>query len=239
MIAARTIKKFLTAVFVLTFAALFISLGFWQLGRAQEMKRAVSHPAKVDSRIYPVAQLITPTASLDGNSIGKMVVARGHYIANFKAPNQIDATGKRSDWEVALLQTDTDSAILVVRGYWKDRFASPEIVMATNVTVTGALRPHQSEDVAVNTPQQLSRLDSSLLTSFTNLQLYDGFITAMDEETRSGLVDRTRVEVAPSDYSAKVPGYYWQHISYVGIWWLMALLVLWMPFYKREDKMAS
>lgn len=203
------------------------------------MKRAVNSPQEIDSQIYPVAQIINPTASLDGKSIGKIVIAQGHYIANFKAPNQLDALGKRSDWEVGLLQVDTQSAILVVRGLWKDRFSSPEIVMATSVSVTGTLHPHQSEDVAENTSQQLSRLDPSLLTSITDLQLYDGFICAIDEESRNGLVDRSRVEVSTSAYNAKVPGYYWQHISYVGIWWIMAALVLWMPFYKRADKLEA
>jgi Mg2+ and Co2+ transporter CorA len=30
-----------------------------------------------------------------------------------------------------------------------------------------------------------------------------------------------------------VPGYYWQHIAYVVIWWLMALVVLFLPVYGR------
>jgi len=34
-------------------------------------------------------------------------------------------------------------------------------------------------------------------------------------------------------------GYYWQHISYVVIWWLMAVLVLWAPFYKRRQDSAE
>jgi hypothetical protein len=35
--------------------------------------------------------------------------------------------------------------------------------------------------------------------------------------------------------TAGVPGYYWQHISYVVVWWFMAALVLWAPFYRRKD----
>lgn len=201
------------------------------------MKRAVNQPKVTDSQVYPLASLIAPTDSINGEEIGKSVSVSGHYIANFKAPNQLDASGKRSDWDVALLQTDTDTAILVVRGYWKDRFSSPEIVMATNVSVTGTLQPHQSDDVAENTAQQLSRLDPSLLTSITDFQLYDGFIALTSESSRSGAVDRPRVSISDSAYEAKVPGYYWQHISYVGIWWLMAALVLWMPFYKGADKL--
>jgi cytochrome oxidase assembly protein ShyY1 len=28
-------------------------------------------------------------------------------------------------------------------------------------------------------------------------------------------------------------GFYWQHISYVVVWWLLAILVLFLPFYTR------
>jgi hypothetical protein len=45
-------------------------------------------------------------------------------------------------------------------------------------------------------------------------------------------IDRTRLEITVDN--SKVPGYYWQHISYVFIWWLMAALVLYLPFYRRR-----
>jgi Mg2+ and Co2+ transporter CorA len=31
-----------------------------------------------------------------------------------------------------------------------------------------------------------------------------------------------------------VPGYYWQHIAYVVIWFLMAVVTLYLPFYQRR-----
>ena len=132
------------------------------------------------------------------------------------------------------MQTDTDSAILVVRGLWKDRFSSPDIVMATEVTITGNIYPRQIDDHAENTPSQLSRLDSSLLTSISDFQLYDGFISANSEDYRAGSVERDRISVEL--VQGGIPGYYWQHISYVCIWWLMALLVLWAPFYQRRQR---
>lgn len=224
-----TIKKFLQALLVLALASTFIALGMWQLHRAQDMK---NHKAIVDHQIYPLTEIASANGSLPTAAIGKRVSTSGHYIANFKAPNQIDGSGAVTDWEVALLQNDTDTAILVVRGLWKDRFLSPEIVMATNVAVTGTLLPHQNDDRAENTRQQLSRLDSSLLTGITNLQLFDGFILEQSESTRSGAVLRPRIS-APT-LTTGVPGFYWQHISYVAIWWLMALVILWMPFYRNR-----
>jgi len=106
--------------------------------------------------------------------------------------------------------------------------------MATQVEITGTLMPHQSDDRATNTPSQLSRLDSSLIVGSTDMQLYDGFILEKSEKTRNGAVIRTRI--LEPQLTQGVPGYYWQHISYVVIWWFMAGLVIWMPFYRRREE---
>jgi len=227
-----TIKKFFTALLVLTIASTFVGLGIWQLQRAQAMNDYADLP--VDRTIYPLLEKTSPTGIVPPDSIGKFVSTSGHYIATFKAPNQKDGAGKIADWEVGLLQNETDTAILVVRGLWSQRLTSPEIVMATKVEVTGTLMPHQNDDRASNTAAQLSRLDSSLLVSTTDAQLFDGFILATAESSRSGSVERSRI--TPPELTLGVPGFYWQHISYVVIWWFMALLVLWLPFYKRDDQ---
>lgn len=219
---------------MLALAAIFTSLGFWQLDRARELKASLNEPVVQDQGIYQLSDLTSPEGSLPVGAFGKSVELQGHYIATYKAPGQKSSDGKVSDWEVALMQLDAGSAILVVRGYWEDRLSTPEIVMATKVEATGFIYPSQSEDRAAISPPALSRLDSSLLTSVTDLQLYDGFIVESSEVVRDGEVDRSRVTYTlPRE---GVPGYYWQHISYVAIWWLMALLVLWAPFYKRRDE---
>jgi len=225
-----SLKKFGQGLLVLLLASSFIALGIWQLQRAQDMQK--SSTIAVDTQIYPLTSLASPTGSIPPESIGKIVSSSGHYIANFKAPNQKDGKGRVADWEVALLQNETDTAILVVRGLWKDRLANPDIVMSTSVEITGILLPHQNDDRAENTPQQLSRLDSSLLTGITDMQLYDGFILEQNESTRASATVRPRIS-APV-LTSGVPGFYWQHISYVVIWWLMALVILWLPFYSRR-----
>ncbi len=230
------LKKFGQGLLVLLLASSFIALGIWQLQRAQDMQK--SSTIAVDTQIYPLTNLASPTGSIPPESIGKIVSSSGHYIANFKAPNQKDGKGRVADWEVALLQNETDTAILVVRGLWKDRLANPDIVMSTSVEITGILLPHQNDDRAENTPQQLSRLDSSLLTGITDMQLYDGFILEQNESTRASATIRPRIS-APV-LTSGVPGFYWQHISYVVIWWLLALVILWLPFYSRRgNRIAS
>ena len=219
-----TIKKVLQAFTVLLLVTVFLGLGFWQLSRANEMQNPKVVP--VDRKIYALAEMAQSTGSLPAESIRKKVAASGYYIANYKAPNQIDGSGAVEDWEVALLQNETDTAILVVRGLWKDRLKAPNVSLANRVDVVGTLLPQQFDDRAANTPSQLSRLDSSILVSTTDLQLYDGFILS------------TSAGISPPKLTSGVPGYYWQHISYVVVWWFMAGLVIWMPFYKRrEDKL--
>ena len=236
---ARTliiIKKIAAALAVLALAATFFALGLWQLDRAQELTAQEKATVVQDQAIYQLDDVTAAEGNLPVAAFGKRVSATGHYIANYKAPNQLSTDGSTADWEVALLEVSPDSSILVVRGLWKDRLSSPEIVMATEVTVTGTIHPSQYEDRAANTSSQLSRLDSSLLTSTAQSQLYDGFIAATSEMTRSGEVSRDRIAVALP--KGGVPGYYWQHISYVVVWWFMAALVLWAPFYKRRDEDA-
>ena len=228
------IKKVLQGFAVLALAAIFFALGLWQLDRARDLSAAQNAPIVQDQRIYQLSDLTSPEGSLPVAAFGKAVEISGYYIANYIAPNQKDASGKVDDWEVALMQVDTESAILVVRGLWEDRLKSPEIVMSTRVSITATLERSQIEDRAAPTAAQLSRLDSSALTAFTDYQLYDGFLVATSESTRSGSVERARLSLALP--KSGVPGYYWQHISYVFIWWLMAALVLWAPFYKRRDE---
>jgi hypothetical protein len=138
------------------------------------------------------------------------------------------------------MQVDEKSAVLVLRGYWKDRLVEPQVAMSTGVDVQASVRPRQFEDVARNAPGVISRLDSSVIVALTDFDLYDGFLLATSEGVSDGPIIRDRIELAPPE--SKVGGYYWQHISYVIIWWLMAAIVLYLPFYRRRgesDKLGA
>ena len=220
------------ALVVLTLAAAFIFLGMWQLDRANELQD--SKKIVPDSTIYQLADLASPATSLDSRSVGKKVQLRGNYIQTFRAPNQTDLAERRSDWEVALMQVDEKSAILVLRGYWKDRLVEPQVAMSTGIDLQAIVQPRQFEDIARNAPGVISRLDSSVIVSLTDFDLYDGFLLATQESLSEGPITRDRIELALPE--SKVGGYYWQHISYVIIWWLMAAIVLYLPFYRRREE---
>ena len=220
------------ALAVLTLAAAFVFLGLWQLDRAKELQE--SKKVIPDSTIYQLTDLATPATSLDSRSVGKKVELRGNYIMTFRAPNQTDLADRRSDWEVALMQVDEKSAILVLRGYWKDRLVEPQVAMSTGVDLQAIVQPRQFEDISRNAPGVISRLDSSVIVSLTDFDLYDGFLLATQESVSDGPILRDRIELALPE--SKVGGYYWQHISYVIIWWLMAAIVLYLPFYRRREE---
>ena len=199
--------------------AIFLSLANWQWNRASELR----NPPKVDETVLPLDSLISPTdsigESLTKEKIGRIVSVSGHYISNWIAPYQKN----NKIWDVGLLQTKDNALILVVRGYHREIELSKEPVV-----VKGYLLPPQNEDVAKNLGNQLSRVDSALFASKTNLPLYAPYINAISEDPQSGY------EPIPFNLHSGVPGFYWQHISYVIIWVLFAITAIYLALYQRR-----
>ncbi|MFM2137581.1 MAG: hypothetical protein RJA84_709 [Actinomycetota bacterium] len=224
--------KFFQAVAIIAIAALFVGLGFWQLQRAADLKASVKVARTIDTNEVPLQSVATPREALGAQAFNRTVSLTGKYIANFRAPNQDDGDGVVADWEVALAQVDERSAILVVRGLWSERLLNPDIQQSMDIEITGVLVASQFADRAENTPGVISRLDSAVIVGLTDLDLYDGYILARSESTREGALERSRV--TEEKLNPKIPGFYWQHLSYVVIWWLMAGVVLYLPFYRRR-----
>jgi cytochrome oxidase assembly protein ShyY1 len=226
------LTRIFQGVAVLAIAALFVGLGFWQLQRASDLKESLKVARTIDTKVVALQSVAQPRQALGEQAFNRTVSLTGKYIANFRAPNQDDGKGVVADWEVALAQVDERSAILVVRGLWSDRLLNPEIQQSMNIAIEGVLVASQSGDRADNVPGVISRLDSAVVVGLTDLDLYDGYILARAEASDGQDLQRTRV--TEEKVNPKIPGYYWQHISYVVIWWLMAAVVLYLPFYRRR-----
>ena len=226
------LTKIFQGVAVVAIAALFVGLGFWQLQRAADLKASLKIARTIDTNLVPLQTVAKPREALGAQAFNRTVSLTGKYIANFRAPNQDDGDGVIADWEVALAQVDERSAILVVRGLWSERLLNPEIQQSMNIGITGVLVASQSGDRANNSPGVISRLDSAVIVGLTDLDLYDGYILARSESARG--VDLERSRVTEEKLNPKIPGFYWQHLSYVVIWWLMAAVVLYLPFYRRR-----
>ena len=216
-------KVFLTAILILALMSTFIALGFWQLDRARSLKE-LQKPYQ-EQPIVALSNIANTNSNIADESVNRIVTFTGRYVAEFDAPNQRDKDGRTENWLVGLMEVDGGGAILVVRSNQNSE------IPKGNISVTGRLLPRQFEDRSEKLDGQLSRLDPSLVSALYPDNLYDGFVVANSELVDGKEVDIPRVAVAPA--RPTVPGYYWQHLSYVVIWWLMALVVLFMPFYNR------
>ena len=219
-------SKIGAALIVLILCATFIRLGFWQLDRAGEFQEL--QKPYIERPVINLSQVASPGENLSDDSINQIVRFSGRYLDQYIAPNQEDKYGVRSDWIVSLLEVDSGGAILVVRSI------SNAEVLPGKVDITGRLFNRQFDDRAKKSSSQLSRIDPALLVASYDQKLFDGFVLAQSESINGIELDIKRPELDPAKPS--VPGYYWQHISYVVIWWLMALVVLFLPFYQVSRK---
>ena len=208
-------KKFWQWLATALLVANFLSLANWQWNRAVDLKKPVTR----DQSVSPIDSLISPNGSIEPSALGQKVSLEGNYISNWIAPHQ---DGNKS-WVVGLLKTKDNAAILVVRGVR----GSNELALGKS-KIVGYVMPPQSEDVADNSGNQLSRVDSSLFVSKTELPLYAPYIQVISENPATGL------EILPFKESSKIPGFYWQHISYVVIWFLFAVTAIYLMIYQRR-----
>ena len=213
----------------------FIGLGNWQLDRAHDVK--VAKRSVPDSPRVALESIASVTSNLDPSAINRLVEFSGSYRQIFVAPDQALLTeGKKSfvDLEVRLLELSGKRGILVVRGI--ESLENQEII--GKVKISGRLYPRQTSDSARAGEDEISRIDPALIVGETSLSLFDGYVVATAEATPLGQEILTTRIPAPQ-LKSKVPGNYWQHISYVFVWWLMGLLVLFAPFYNSMKERQS
>lgn len=213
-------KRFWQWLATALLVAIFLSLANWQWNRASELK----NPPKIDPTIVPLDSLIAPSQSITEAAVARRVSVSGTFVSNWILPNQAD----RKSWVVGLFQTKDNAMILVVRGH----VANTELQKNESnreVKVIGYLVPQQSRDAAENVGNQISRVDSALFVTRTELPLYAPYIHAISEEPSVGFIP------VPFEIGKKVPGYYWQHISYVVIWFLFAVTAIFLMIYQRKS----
>jgi len=236
---SKTLKVISTGLAMFLLTGVFFELGLWQWHRAQ----ATSRQGKVVPSSTPVALTAVDAAgkNIYTAAINRVVTFQGHYVTNFVAPAQLVTNLGYRDLTVALFLISDNRAILVVRGL-NDGSLKPTSAL---VSVKGRIYPRQQDDHGVTTATTLGRLDPSLVAG-DGYNLFDGYVIAMQEVDQSGLaISGSRVP-APVLLES-ISGFYWQHISYVIIWWFMGLLVLAAPFISRrnaklhaiEDKVSS
>jgi len=209
-------------------SGVFVELGIWQWHRAQ----ATAAQAKYVPPSTPVALTSVDQAgrNLSNEALNRIVTFSGRYVKYYDAPTQEVSGDGYKDLTVGLFVISDNRALLVVRGL-NDGSIKPT---SQTLSVEGRMYPRQQDDHGLNSDTSLGRLDPSLVAGVGGYNLFDGYVVATQEQSATGqVIAGNRISapiVAPS-----VSGFYWQHISYVVIWWFMAILTLCAPIIARRS----
>jgi len=218
-------QKIGLVVLALFLAAIFFRLGVWQLDRAQLLQE-LAKPQK-ERAVVELLSVAEKNVALSTDALNRIVKFRGTFIDNLQAPNQEDVNGKKSTWSVGVFQVTGSGKIVVVRGIHS---GEPKMD-SKEIEITGRLMPSQINNKFGEVRDGfLPRIDSALLLSDFGSDFFDGYVIVRSEIPESGL------EKVPTPQPIiKVAGFYWQHISYVIVWWLMGLLTLALPFLRSRS----
>lgn len=218
-------QKIGLVVLALFLAAIFFRLGVWQLDRAQLLQE-LAKPQK-ERAVVELLSVAEKNVALSTDALNRIVKFRGTFIDNLQAPNQEDVNGKKSTWSVGVFQVTGSGKIVVVRGIHSGQ---PKLD-SREIEITGRLMPSQINNKFGEVRDGfLPRIDSALLLSDFGSDFFDGYVIVRSEIPESGL------EKVPTPQPIiKVAGFYWQHISYVIVWWLMGLLTLALPFLRSRS----
>ena len=219
---------FLTSVWLLLIYSSY-ELGMWQLHRAQAMNVATA--VKPDQPLIALTDVASAGMNLPIKAINRIIYADGIYSTSYIARDQKISEGKLANLDVRLLKLSSGHSVLVVRGVASE----PLDVINSDIYLTGRLYPRQNVDRAFAKPGELSRIDPALVVSKENPFLYDGYIVLQSEKIGGKSSSNTSFIPTPQ-ISQQVAGFYWQHISYVVVWWFMGALLLIAPLFPQFRK---
>ena len=222
-------KKVIRSILLTTTWLLLIystyELGMWQLHRAQAMNVATA--AKPDQPLIALTDVASAGMNLPIKAVNRIVSTEGKYSISYLARDQKITEGNLANLDVRLLKLSTGHAVLVVRGI----ASQPLEVINSEVYLTGRLYPRQNVDRAFAKPGELPRIDPALVVSKANPFLYDGYIILQSEKI--GGKSSNASFIPTPQITQKVAGFYWQHISYVVVWWFMGVLLLIAPLFPQ------
>jgi cytochrome oxidase assembly protein ShyY1 len=204
-------------------------LGMWQLHRAQAMNVATA--VKPDQPLVALTDVASAGMNLPIKAINRIVYADGIYSTSYLARDQKISEGKIANLDVRLLKLSTGHSVLVVRGIAGQSLE----VITSDIYLTGRLYPRQNVDRAFTKPGELSRIDPALVVSKENPFLFDGYIVLQSEKI-GGKGSSNSSFIPTPQISQQVAGFYWQHISYVVVWWFMGVLLLIAPLFPQFRK---
>ena len=232
----KAAKRLLVGITWLLLIYTSFELGMWQLHRAQAVSEQGAPTP--DQPLISLDKVSSAGKNMPIKAVNRIVSASGNYTTSFIARDQKISEDELANLDVRLLKLSTGHGVLVVR----EVLEQEKDQINSEVSITGRLYPRQNVDRAFAKLGELSRIDPALVVSKENPFLYDGYIILKSEET-GGNQSSDLTLVASEQISNRLPGFYWQHISYVVVWWFMGLLLLIAPafpqFRAKSDRVNS
>lgn len=233
----RVVKKAATVLIWLSLIYACYELGMWQLHRAQALNQATA--PKPDQPLIPLAEVSSAGMNMPIKAVNRIVSATGSYSNSYIARDQKISEDEIANLDIRLLKLNTGHGVLIVR----EILDGTADQINTEVMITGRLYPRQNVDRAFAKPGELARIDPALVVSKENPFLYDGYIILQSEKIGTNTLSALNLVPSPQ-VSERLPGFYWQHISYVVVWWFMGLLLLIAPAFpqfrgKRESEISE
>ena len=219
-------KKILITLTWLLLIYTGFELGMWQLNKAQSLSESTA--AQPDKPLIALSEVASAGLNMPIKAVNRIVSASGTYANKYIARDQKITDESIVDLDVRILNLDTGYSILVVRGVATE----PLIDIKQSVQITGRLYPRQNVDRAFPKIGELSRIDPALVVSEQTPFLYDGYIV-LRSESGSNTAIANFAPIPSPQISQKISTFYWQHISYVVVWWFMAVLLLIAPLFPQ------
>ncbi|WP_018154943.1 SURF1 family protein [Demetria terragena] len=216
------------------FAVVFVALGFWQYGVAQQDAREEALREGPRQPIVALDELVAPYEPFPSNGSLRRVTTSGTYDADqqFLVPGRV-LEGERGYWVVAPVVVDTTGARLpILRGFVTDpdQAAPPP---AGKVRITGALAPSDSPvDVGPLPPGQRGSIEVATLINEWGGEVYNAFLFVIAQDPAE---PTSAMQPVPPP-APEVDGLDWRNLGYALQWWVFALFAYYLWWRSvRED----
>jgi cytochrome oxidase assembly protein ShyY1 len=174
---------------------------------------------------------------------GAYDLAHAYLVPGHSKPGEPGAHGF---WVMDVVRLPSGDGVLVVRGWTASASAGATAPPAGPVVVTGRLNASDdpSGGLAPGTTLpagQVAAANPVDLLGLVPYPLYDGYVVLRSQAPPAPGGPGSLVLVPSPKTGNAVPGFYFQHVAYVALWWLFALFVafFWWRLVRDERRPAD
>ena len=235
--------KLLTSVLTLIFLSLFISLGFWQLDRA-EYKRNLYNDFENRQSAVAINLDQDNNSNLEKKElIWRHVNAKGEFLEQYQIllDNQVYDTHAGYFVYTPFKIANSDSYVLVNRGWLRadaDRSVSPKIEMTKGMVLikgavketpkTGLLLKELPPEKVNETTYRVQRIDLEEISALTKVNLLP-YIVRLEPESDNGYTRKWRL---PGSDESMHNGYAFQWFAFAAA---LVIIYLLLNFKKTDE----